>query len=303
VDLGFAMTSPVPPGTYEIAYTYLSSYKSGKLTFAHALRFGADTFRVLLLQGLGRVTGIGLEEMEHLVLGERDYQRLEAHDLSAGARITLDFTGLPEPSLWQRWQDIVSGRGFLTRAIPGAFGMALLALLAYVLFRKREPSRATAEGPGQHPALTEAIARLDDRFQERELGKQEYLQRRRDLKGQILSWRDRLSRPTASPTAEGEGPLPAQDTEEFGVDEANLAADPADYYAFLQVDPQARQEVIEAAYRRLARIYHSDVNPSSDANQKMAALNQAYAVLSDPTARANYDAMQNSIEGSGRPEP
>ncbi|MFH1560175.1 MAG: DnaJ domain-containing protein [Chloroflexota bacterium] len=72
-----------------------------------------------------------------------------------------------------------------------------------------------------------------------------------------------------------------------------MAADPADYYAILQVDPQARQEVIEAAYRRLARIYHPDMNFSSDANQKMAALNQAYAVLSDPTARANYDAMRS----------
>ena len=216
VDLGFAMTTPVPPGTHEIAYTYLSTYKSGKLTFDHALRFGADTFRVLLLKGLGQVTGTGLEEMDRLVLGERDYQRLEAHDLSAGARITLEFTGLPEPSLWKRWQDAVSGKDFLRAAIPGAFGMGLLALMVYVLFRKREPSRATAEGPGQHHALTEAMALLDDSFQQREIGKQEYLQRRRELKGQILGWGDRFPLPATQPTPEQVDPPSGQPTEEAG---------------------------------------------------------------------------------------
>jgi hypothetical protein len=147
---------------------------------------------------------------------QRDYQRLEAHDLSPGASITLDFTGLPEPSLWQRWQDAVSGEDFLRVAIPGAFGMALLALLAYVIFRKREPSMPTAEGPGQHSALTEAIALLDDRFQQRELGKQEYLQRRREMKDQILGWSDRLQLPEAQPTPrQGDSPSDPS-TEESG---------------------------------------------------------------------------------------
>ena len=216
VDLGFAMTTPVAPGTHEIAYTYLSSYKRGKLTFDHALPFGADTFRVLLIKGLGQVTGTELEEMERLILGERDYQRLETHDLKTGARIILDFTGLPEPSLWQRWQNAVTGESFLRVVIPGAFGMALLALLAYVVFRRGEPSRATVEGPGQHAALTEAIARLDDRFQQRELGKQEYLQRRGDLKGQILGWRDRFPLPETQPALEEGSPPSDPSTEEAG---------------------------------------------------------------------------------------
>jgi hypothetical protein len=195
VDLGFAMTSPVQPGTHEIAYTYFSPYKGGKLTFAHALPFGADTFQVLFIEGLGNVTSSGLDEMELLILEQRVYQRLEAHDLSVDASITLDFTGLPEPSLGQRWWDAATGEDFLKVAIPGAFGMALLALLAYLLLCRREPLTATAGGPGQHHPLTEAIARLDDRFQQREIGKQEYIHRRRELKSQILGWRDRSPLP------------------------------------------------------------------------------------------------------------
>ena len=38
-----------------------------------------------------------------------------------------------------------------------------------------------------------------------------------------------------------------------------------DYYRVLQVDSTAEQEVIEAAYRRLAHKYHPDLNPAPDA--------------------------------------
>ena len=62
-----------------------------------------------------------------------------------------------------------------------------------------------------------------------------------------------------------------------------------DLYADLQVDPKAQPEVIEAAYRRLARIYHPDVSKSADAGEVMRRLNLAYEVLSNAAKRAEYD--------------
>jgi DnaJ-class molecular chaperone len=62
-----------------------------------------------------------------------------------------------------------------------------------------------------------------------------------------------------------------------------------DYYRLLQVDPSADQEIVEAAYRRLARKYHPDLNAGDDAGAVMRQLNEAYAVLRDPTRRAAYD--------------
>lgn len=62
------------------------------------------------------------------------------------------------------------------------------------------------------------------------------------------------------------------------------------YYKVLQVDPSADPEVIAAAYKRLAVRNHPDTNGSSaDAKARMQALNEAYAVLSDPVQRAAYD--------------
>ena len=62
-----------------------------------------------------------------------------------------------------------------------------------------------------------------------------------------------------------------------------------DHYAVLRVHPDAEPEVITAAYRSLARLYHPDRNRSPDAARRMAQINIAYDVLSDPDRRAAYD--------------
>jgi curved DNA-binding protein CbpA len=68
-----------------------------------------------------------------------------------------------------------------------------------------------------------------------------------------------------------------------------------DYYAILGLDPGASQESIKLAYRRLAREMHPDRNLDSPAGEqsalslRMAQLNGAYAVLSNPALRREYD--------------
>ena len=68
-----------------------------------------------------------------------------------------------------------------------------------------------------------------------------------------------------------------------------------DYYTILQVDPRADPEVIQAAYRRLAAKYHPDVDPSSEATERMKLLNVAYEVLSNPVKRMEHD--MSRLEG------
>ncbi|HET6317983.1 MAG TPA: J domain-containing protein [Chloroflexota bacterium] len=65
-----------------------------------------------------------------------------------------------------------------------------------------------------------------------------------------------------------------------------------DFYRLLQVAPQADTEAIHAAYRRLARVYHPDLNQTPEAAERMRAINAAYRVLSDPAKRAAYDAYR-----------
>jgi curved DNA-binding protein CbpA len=62
-----------------------------------------------------------------------------------------------------------------------------------------------------------------------------------------------------------------------------------DPYRVLQVVPEAEDEVIAAAYRRLARKYHPDVAPGSEAAARMAAINAAWELIGEPTKRAAFD--------------
>ena len=72
-----------------------------------------------------------------------------------------------------------------------------------------------------------------------------------------------------------------------------------DYYAILDIPKEADKKAIRDAYRKLALTYHPDRNQNNaDAAEKMKAVNEAYAVLSDPDKRREYDTMRSS-HGSG----
>src|SRR5262249_15014277 len=73
-----------------------------------------------------------------------------------------------------------------------------------------------------------------------------------------------------------------------------------DLYKILQVDPDADAEVIEAAYRRLARRYHPDVNHAAWAEVRMRELNIAYQTLRHPRQRALYDGLRTRTNGARR---
>jgi len=71
-----------------------------------------------------------------------------------------------------------------------------------------------------------------------------------------------------------------------------------DHYKVLQIDPEAEDEVVQAAYRRLARKYHPDVADSPEAAARMAAINAAWAILKDPRRRATYDVERAHVTRS-----
>ena len=63
-----------------------------------------------------------------------------------------------------------------------------------------------------------------------------------------------------------------------------------DYYKILGIDKTATAKDIKNAYRKLARKYHPDLNPSDQAAKKnFQQINEANEVLSDPVKRKKYD--------------
>jgi len=77
-------------------------------------------------------------------------------------------------------------------------------------------------------------------------------------------------------------------------------------YEALMLHPSATPEVISAAFRALAKRYHPDHDPSVEAAQRMAAINEAYAILRVPARRREYDARlgeRQATAAAARPIP
>lgn len=67
-------------------------------------------------------------------------------------------------------------------------------------------------------------------------------------------------------------------------------ANKRDYYEVLGVNKNASDDEIKKAFRQMAKKYHPDIHPDDkECEAKFKEVNEAYAVLSDPEKRANYD--------------
>ena len=82
-----------------------------------------------------------------------------------------------------------------------------------------------------------------------------------------------------------------------------MAEQKRDYYEVLGVDRNADENALKHAYRALAKKYHPDMNPGdAEAEKKFKEASEAYAVLSDPEKRRQYDQFGHAaFEGAGGP--
>ncbi|MCR4706009.1 MAG: molecular chaperone DnaJ [Lachnospiraceae bacterium] len=79
-----------------------------------------------------------------------------------------------------------------------------------------------------------------------------------------------------------------------------MAEQKRDYYEVLGVDKNADEAAIKKAYRVLAKKYHPDMNPGDkEAEKKFKEASEAYAILSDPEKRRQYDQFGHSAFEQG----
>lgn len=84
-----------------------------------------------------------------------------------------------------------------------------------------------------------------------------------------------------------------------------MAEQKRDYYEVLGIDRNADDAAIKKAYRALAKKYHPDMNPGdAEAEKKFKEASEAYAVLSDPEKKRQYDqfghaAFEGGMGGGG----
>ena len=182
IGTGFALSTPIPPGEFNILMSFLLGYAGDGFEFPLILPFGADEVRFMLPYGETTITGDGLGPPRTTVVNERVFTIVEGTGFERGARLTVTVSGLPSPSFVEKAVDYFRGRAYIP-ILAWLAGIAFLSLLAYALIRARNRPPATGQTRRE---LVSAIAALDDLRDAGKLAPEEYAAEREALMRRAL---------------------------------------------------------------------------------------------------------------------
>ena len=136
VDRGFALLSGIPPGSYEIMFTYEFPYKASNYTFTKNYRYGAESLRILAPEEVLDISSVQLGNAESISIGERPYRIIQVSDLSRGTQVTVDILELPKASLLDKiGRSVESIR--LEYAAPVGLTALMVIIVGVTLLRKK----------------------------------------------------------------------------------------------------------------------------------------------------------------------
>lgn len=75
-----------------------------------------------------------------------------------------------------------------------------------------------------------------------------------------------------------------------------------DYYAILEIAHPSNQAEIKSAFRKQAKKWHPDINPDSQAHERMVLVYEANLILSDEDAKNRYDKEFLRFKSSTQPK-
>ena len=183
IGTGFALSTPVPPGEFNILFSFVMAYDGNGFEFPLNLPFGADDVR-LMMPGEGMtITGEGLGPPRATVVNDRTFTIVEGSGFDRGTRINVTFGGLPSPTFVKRAVDYFGDRAYIP-IVAWLVGAAFLSLLAFAFIRARNRPAAADQTRSE---LVDAIAALDDLRDAGEIEAEEYAARREELMQKALN--------------------------------------------------------------------------------------------------------------------
>lgn len=195
---GFTLETSVPPGEHEVLFAYDVPYTGDTFFFAKAFRYGAEHLRVLTPGELVTMSGPQMSGPDTVIIGERQYQLLEANDLPRGGSISLRLSGLPQTGLADKMGGRFEGLRF-EYVGPAGLGVLMVTLIANALWRRsgERTNGATgaarldsAQGQGQGHSVRLMIAELDESLAAGALAEDEHRRRRALLVDMLASLQD-----------------------------------------------------------------------------------------------------------------
>ena len=102
VDVGFALTSNIQPGEYEVMFSYKLPYEGSEAVLPRSYPHGTQGLRVLALPEVGALRSDDMGSPQEVLIGSDVYQLLVAEGLPAGTKFDVILSGLSQPTLGDR---------------------------------------------------------------------------------------------------------------------------------------------------------------------------------------------------------
>jgi hypothetical protein len=194
IGTGFAVTSPIKPGSHSINLTFRFPYEGSSVTYRDSMLQGAAAYRVLIPMKLPPLQVTPLEGLPDIDIGDAMYRVWEGRNFAPGQALEIELSRLPQPSIWYRLEKSLSNGSFWQITLPSLLGSVLLLVLIYAGFKAPRgataPETGGASGPAdtdlrRREALVRAIAALDERFDQGQVPEAEYNARREQLKQRV----------------------------------------------------------------------------------------------------------------------
>ena len=189
VDRGFALLASVPPGEHDVMFSYRFPYEESEFALQKTYRYGADALRILAPDEVVSISSDALGPTGSTLIGERDYQVIEAEGLTRGTAITLDLAELPMASAPQKLASRLEGIRFEYTA-PVALGLLMLVLLVYGGIKRGGVTRTSTESdedPDERAIINQMIEDLTRRYADGELPTTTYRERLRVLNSRLTT--------------------------------------------------------------------------------------------------------------------
>ncbi|HCK09019.1 MAG: hypothetical protein CME21_05800 [Gemmatimonadetes bacterium] len=176
---------PVPPGRMQLAFT---TPIPGDGRVIQRLKYGAPSIDAFITPVDAEVTDNSMQDLGLVNIGERQFRRLVAEQISLGGQVSFKLTGSVAGS-----PRALSGEFDPSRVGPWALGgVALGALIALIYLKTGSSKSLTIEegedlGPAiRRSALIQQIADLDDRLETGYISVNEHERRRDALKAEVV---------------------------------------------------------------------------------------------------------------------
>ena len=183
IGTGFALSTPAPPGEFNILFSFLLAYDGNGFEFPLNLPFGADEVRFMMPEEGITITGEGLGPPRTTVVNDRTFTIVEGSGFDRGTRINVTFGGLPSPTFAERAVDYFGDRAYIP-IVGWLVGAAFLSLLAFAFIRARNRPVGAEQTRRE---LVDAVAALDDLRDAGEIETEEYAARREELMQKALN--------------------------------------------------------------------------------------------------------------------